>query len=67
MRQYEKCSRIQNEKNTASLCGIGRIQSEFPVSQAPDVAARMSMKPADDEMVYADCIEIMLSDEERVE
>lgn len=44
------------------LYGVGRIQSEFPAREAPDVVARMGEKPDDDEIIYAECIEIMLSE-----
>ena len=47
------------------LYGVGRIQSEFPAREAPDGVARMGEKPDDDEIIYAECIEIMLSEEPR--
>ena len=70
--QYENymfISDVPEKYDHMYLYGIGRIQSEFPASQAPDVVAKMMVageeKPADDEVVYAECIEIMLSEKPR--
>ena len=53
--------------NNYYLYGIGRKQCEFPASQAPDAVVwieKMGLeKPADDELIYAECIEIMVSEE----
>lgn len=58
-------SEVPDKYDELYLYGIGRIQSEFPASQAPDVVVRMNNKPGDDMMVYAECIEIMLSEKPR--
>ena len=53
------------------LYGIGRIDSEFRADQAPEVAVKLGVDISSEEgkaeMIYAPCIEIMLSDEPREE
>ena len=64
---YQFISDVPAKYDNLYLVGIGRKQCEFPASQAPDAVVwieKMGLeKPGDDEMIYAECIEIMLSEE----
>ncbi|MBQ8922688.1 MAG: hypothetical protein IJ060_11130 [Oscillospiraceae bacterium] len=62
--QYENymfIDEVPEKYDELYLFGISKIQSKFKASQAPDVVMEMSEKMALDDIVYADCIEIMLS------
>lgn len=58
-------SEVPEKYDEMYLYGIGRTQAEFRASQVPDALIHRKYKPADDDLVFADCIEIMLSSEPR--
>ena len=65
---YQFINEVPDSYNDYYVYGIGRIQSEFPIREALDEAVKMQIKISEDvmeEIIYADCIEIMLSDEPR--
>jgi len=66
---YMFISEVPDSYDDMYVYGIGRIDSEFRAYQAPDVAVMqeidLSSEEGKNQMVYAPCIEIMLSDEPR--
>ena len=67
-RNYQFISNVRSEYDELYLFGVGRIQSEFPLCMCYDVAVQKYGEMPEDkleEMVYAECIEIMLSDKPR--
>lgn len=65
---YQFISEVPDSYNEYYLYGIGRIQSGFPLCQAIDEAVKMHYEISDEtmnEVIYADCIEIMLSESPR--
>jgi len=62
-------SEVPDSFDDMYLYGIGRIDSEFRADQAPDVAVKQGIDLGSEEgkteIVYAPCIEIMLSEEPR--
>lgn len=68
-RNFQFVSQVPESYDELYVYGIGRIQSEFPAREAPDAAftAFGGRVPDDklDEIILAECIEIMLSEEPR--
>ncbi|MBR6102209.1 MAG: hypothetical protein IKP95_07265 [Ruminococcus sp.] len=65
---YQFISEVPEKFDEYYLFGIGRIQSEFPVKQAFDEALKRGMEITDensDSIIYAECLEIMLSETPR--
>ena len=62
---YQFIADVPDKYDDMYLYGIGRIQSEFPAKEAVDAAIKQGVDPNSDEIVYAECIEIMLSDTPR--
>ena len=61
---------VPNTFDEFYLYGVGIISSEFPLSEVPEQLARigkkMSPEEQEKEIVLAECMEIMLSEEPRV-
>ncbi|MCR5123398.1 MAG: hypothetical protein K6B74_13380 [Ruminococcus sp.] len=67
-RNFQFIREVPESYNDCYLFGVGRIQSEFPICQAIDEAVKMHYEISDrtmNEIIYAECIEIMLSETER--
>ena len=68
---YMFISDVPDSYDDMFLYGIGRKDSEFRADQAPEVAVKLGVDLSSEEgkaeMIYAPCIEIMLSDEPREE
>ena len=68
---YMLISEVPDSYDDMYLYGIGRTDSEFRADQAPEVAVKLGVDLGSEEgkaeMIYAPCIEIMLSDEPREE
>ena len=62
---FQFISEVPESYDDLYLYGIGRIESEFPANQAIDAAVKQGVNPASDEIIYADCIEFMLSKEQK--
>ena len=62
---YQFISEVPESYDEMYLYGIGRIESEFPANKAIDAAVKQGVDPTSDEIIYAQCIEIMLSKEPR--
>ncbi len=65
---YQFINDVPDSYNDLYVYGIGRIQSEFPIREALDEAVKMKYEISEDEMdeiIYAECIEIMLSEKPR--
>ena len=62
---YQFISDVPESYDDLYLYGIGRIESEFPANKAIDAAVKQGVDPASNEVIYAQCIEIMLSKEPR--
>lgn len=62
-KNYQFIADVPDDYDEMYLYGVGMIKSEFPASQA----AEMPKSPLDESLVYVDCLEIVLSAEERVE
>ncbi len=60
---YQFISEVPDTYDELYLYGIGRIQSEFPRKAVMEVP--MNDGDDEDETIFAECIEIMLSDEPR--
>ena len=68
-KNFQFISQVPSSYDELYVYGIGRIQSEFPAREARDAAfmAFDGKVPDDklDEIILAECIEIMLSEEPR--
>ena len=62
---YQFISDVPESYDDLYLYGIGRIESEFPANQAIDAAVKQGVDPTGSEIIYAECIEFMLSKEPR--
>lgn len=60
---YQFIAEVPDMYDELYLYGIGRIQSEFPRKAVMEVP--MNDGNDEDETIFAECIEIMLSDEPR--
>lgn len=60
---YQFIAEVPDMYDELYLYGIGRIQSEFPRKAVMEVP--MNDGDDEDETIFAECIEIMLSDEPR--
>ena len=60
---YQFISEVPATYDELYLYGIGRIQSEFPRKSVMEVP--INDGDDEDETIFAECIEIMLSDEPR--
>lgn len=65
---YQFISQVPDKFDELYLYGIGRIQSEFPLREALDEASAHGYELTEenmDKIIYANCIEIMLSEKPR--
>ena len=62
---YQFISDVPESYDDLYLYGIGRIESEFPANKAIDAAVKQGVDPTGSEIIYAECIEFMLSKEPR--
>lgn len=67
---YQFIEMVPDRYNEYYLYGVGIIESEFPLSEVPEMLAHMGKNlsaEAQAEIVYAECMEIMLSDKPRLD
>ena len=64
-KNFQYISDVPESYDEMYLYGIGRIESEFPANKAIDAAVKQGVDPTSDEVIYVQCIEIMLSKEPR--
>lgn len=68
---YQFIEMVPERYNEYYLYGVGGIQSEFPLSEVPELVRKLgqdkSQEELEQEIVYAECLEIMLSETPRVD